>query len=504
MTRPLVRIALAGAVATILAGPADANERVGNFGPVTDGALPFTLAFSENADPPGSPPALHSFALAARPDGTWLMLGGRGGPADQVAKDRIPQSGMHGFNPTVAGNANFPKPSYNTAIWVYSPMTGESLSYDLSQLPDAIAKPLQTTSQQSWYDRKTDQMTVVGGYGWNPEGTDLITYDTMIQFKAGDVIDAIRQGLDATAIAGLFQVLHDPMLQVTGGELVKVGSTFYLVFGQDFQGGYFAFGESLPAGTTQAYTEEVRQITMVPGKFEILGISAWAKDHPEEYHRRDLNVRLTRDATNGKPRIGVYGGVFKRGGPGGFDTPILMDPVVRAITLETGGSQLFNGYATALIPIWADSAKTMSQVFFGGIGHGVYHTQDEPVGIDNDGMPFGSDISVMTHHGDGSWAEFVLPEPVPGNQMLAANGVFVINPQLVHAGHVSDDDIILLDTLPDGQDVLIGWVYGGILSDSPQPPKDPSKGKEAPTRASDKVFEVHLSRSPGAAIPVLP
>ena len=480
---------------------AEIQQQVGKFGPETEAALPFTISFSEVSHPNGHPPALHSFRIAVSDDGTWLMLGGRGAPADKI--DDVQQSGLHGFNPPAAQKNNFPRPSYNRYIWTYHPDTGETAHFDTETLPTELARPLQTTSQQSWYDREADLLTIVGGYGWNEDLTDLKTYDSMIQVPLGPLIEAVESFASADEIAKLFKKLHHPMLQVTGGDMVKVGNTFYLVFGQKFMGSYFAFGAGLPSGTTQEYTEEIRAITMVPGQFEILNISALPKDNPEEYHRRDLNIGLTIDAPSGEPRIAAYGGVFKKGGPGGFEHPILFDAGEGIISVETQGRQIFNAYATAVIPIWAEDAGVMSQVFFGGIGRGVYHTHGQDIGLDNDGMPFGSDVSVLTHDKTGAWAEFVLEKPVPRNQLLATNGAFIPAPEIRADGHLVEDGIIALDTLPEGGEVMIGWIYGGILAGMPQPPKHPEAGDEVPTSATDKIFEVYLSRTPGAAIPVL-
>jgi hypothetical protein len=269
-------------------------------------------------------------------------------------------------------------------------------------------------------------------------------------------------------------------------------------------GQYFAFGVGMPKTTTQEYTEEVRQITMAPGKFEILDVARLSQLDRAELHRRDLNVEMTIDAVTGLPQIGIYGGVFKAGGPGGFEKPILFDPASGSFHVQDTGRQIFNAYATSVIPVWSKSKGIMSQVFFGGIGHGVYHTTDDPIGLDNDGMPFGMDISVLTHSRSGDWAEYVLPDPVPGQQLLGANSVFITDPTLRQSGTIEHETIVNLDDLPEGQTTLVGWIHGGILADSPQPPKGPPDGgDEVPTVATEKIFEVHLSRAAGAAVPVL-
>lgn len=487
------------------AGLASAEEQVGNFGPPANGALPFTIEFVEVKPLKGTPPALHSHRVAATLDGDWLLVGGRGGPADEVlgSNPAVPQSGLHGFNPPAAKAPNFPLKSYNRHIWVYNPVSGETHSFDTDQLPVELARPLQSTSQQSWYDRGSNILTLVGGYGWNADNSDLVTHDTMIQVDVSDLIPAIKAGVDAKTIGAMFQILHDPLLQVTGGELVKVGSDFFLMLGQNFNGQYFAFGVGLPSGTTQEYTEEVRQITMVPGAFKILNIAKLSMDDRSELHRRDLNIDMAIDATTGEHRIGIYGGVFKEGGPGGFEMPIFFDPKNGSFSVQTKGRQIFNAYATSVVSVWSDSASVMSQVFFGGIGHGVYNTHGEVLGLDNDGMPFGSDISVLTHSRDGTWAEWVLEDPVPGNQLLAANSVFVPAPDLQKNGVIPDDNIIRVDQLPNPPlKTLVGRIYGGIWAAMPQPPKHVEQGDEVPTHATNQIFEVYITRTPGSAIPV--
>ncbi|TVQ39166.1 MAG: hypothetical protein EA356_02070, partial [Geminicoccaceae bacterium] len=209
-------VALGFAVAASLAVAAP-QQPVGQFGPVTDAALPFTLEFRQVTSPKDAPPALHSFVSAVAADGTWLLLSGRGASAAMI--DDVEQSGLHGFNPPGAGRSNFPLPSYNTGIWTFHPTTGEVAVLDIDTLPDAIRYPLRTTSQQAWYDRAADQLTIVGGYGWNPEATDLQTYDTMIRVEVAPLIEAVRTGQPA---ADLFQVLTHPQLQVTGGDLVQI------------------------------------------------------------------------------------------------------------------------------------------------------------------------------------------------------------------------------------------------------------------------------------------
>jgi len=332
----------------------------------------------------------------------------------------------------------------------------------------------------------------------------MVTFDTMIQVNVSDLIGRIRAHYDASEVARLFKMVQHPLLQVTGGELIKSGDDFFLVMGQKFMGRYFAFGSGLPPGTTQEYTEEVRQITLVPGRFEILNIARLSQADRSELHRRDLNVEVTFDAVSGRQVIGIYGGVFKTGGPGGFEKPILFDPEDGTFRVQDHARQLFNGYATSVIPVWSEQAGIMAQVFFGGIGHGVYHTHKEVLGLDNDGMPFVSDISVLTHSRDGTWSEYVLPDPVPGNQLLAANSVFVPVPELRRKGAIGPENIVQIDKFTDGQRVMIGRIYGGILAAMPQPPKHVEKGDEVPTEATDKIFEVYITRAPGAAIPVLP
>lgn len=491
------------------------QPQVGQFGPLDPKALPFRYEVKEIKSPPGNPPQLHSFVYATVPDGHWLMMGGRGRPTPPKPNADV-KTGLHGFTPSSAppeARENFPSNSFNKHIWVYHPVTGEKAKFDTTELDNVdrkLAAALRTTSQQFWYDRKTDMLWIVGGYGWKEDHSDMVTFKTMLRVSASKLASAVLAKASAENVATLFERLEHKDLAVTGGEMVMVDNVLYLVFGQQFDGQYFAFGGDDPEPFTQIYTEKIFAISMNPNKFEILDVSSVGNGDPDECHRRDLNVRMTKDATTGKSKIGVYGGVFTRGTSLGFKHPITYDTKTRKIEVHEDGVQLFNAYATAATTVWAEKDKVMSQIFFGGIGIGVYHTHAQTPGLDNDHMPFGSDISVMTQEGDGSWQEYVLPDPVPDNTLLAANGHFFVNPKLHEGGEkISDSEIILLDKLPEGQKTVVGWVYGGILADLPQPPKgppkkdkDPHKAVEVPSQASNKIFEISLTRGVGPAIPV--
>ena len=76
------------------------------------------------------------------------------------------------------------------------------------------------------------------GVALNAATSNYTTYDTLTALNISGMINAViewwrrRQGSRRSARS------RTPGSQVTGGDLAMIGGRAYLVFGQDFQGGY--------------------------------------------------------------------------------------------------------------------------------------------------------------------------------------------------------------------------------------------------------------------------
>ncbi len=453
-----------------------------------DNALPFTIEFVEKNYSADTLPRLQSYAFAVTRSGNWLIVGGR-------------RQGLHTFQSAPA--KNFIPDSSNNFIFIINPTTGTYVSYDVNRLPAALAAPLQATNQQYYYDKNTDQLYLIGGYGWNAAKTDMLTFNTIIRFGVDAMVKAIVNNETDAQIASLLQSAQDDRFAVTGGDLFKLNNNFYLVFGQRFDGQYRAFGGNT---FTQNYTEEVRIFNLLPNSVKINSYGANTNttgDRP--FHRRDGNLVNDINPATGLPRITAFGGVFKPGIIAPYTYPVYITGP-SAPVVDTTGQQNFSQYSCPVISVYDSAAadKTVYHTFFGGIGHYYYRQTGSQKGVydsatqqgRNDGFPFVQDVSTFQQSASNNYKEFIQVNPIPGNRLLGASIPFIPNTSLVQQGYAYDNDVIKLAAIPQGKRVLAGYIYGGIEAENPLP-RIPNTG----TFVSNSVFEVYITHTPAAAIP---
>jgi hypothetical protein len=453
-----------------------------------DSVLPYTLEFrAKNYAGKPQLPKLQSYVIATSSTGLWLVTGGR-------------RQGLHTFMP--APVTNFVKDSANNYMFVIDPVSGDYWSFNVNQLKPELSAPLQSTNQQSYFDASTGQLYIVGGYGWKADGSNMITFGTIMRLKVDDMVNAIKSGATPAQITNLFEVDQDDRFAVTGGELFNMNGNFYLVFGQKFTGQYRAFGGS---DFQQHYTEEVRVFNLVPNTLKINSYGATTNtesDHP--FHRRDGNTIDDIDPVSGQQRITGLGGVFQPGIIGAYTYPVYISSPAAPV-LQRNANQKFSQYECPVISVY-DSAVTKSvyHTFFGGIGHWYYCQTDTQKSVydlataqgRNDGFPFVEDVSTFLQSADGSYKEFIHINPIPGNRLLGASIPFILSPAMIQQGLVYGNGVIKLGKIQQGARLLIGYIYGGIEAQNPLP-LQPNTG----TFVSNTVFEVYLTYSPSAAIP---
>jgi hypothetical protein len=454
-------------------------------------ALPFSLDFTVQSYNNQVPfPRIQAYVSLFIQDRYLLIIGGR-------------RQGLHTFQSAPADN--FIPDSANNYIYVLDVQGGASWSFNVDSLSPDLAAPLQSANQEIYYDRPNDQVYVVGGYGWNAAKTNMLTFNTIINFKAQPLIAAIRSRQPAAKIAPLLKFASDKLgrFAVTGGELFMKDSRFYLVFGQNFTGQYRAFGGS---DFTQVYTEEIRVFTLKPNTLEILSYGATRSsdtDHP--FNRRDGNIIEDIDPATGKQRIAAYGGVFQRGIIAPYTYPIyITNPATPVI--DRSGNQKFSQYECPVISIFdsASANPTVYHTFFGGIGHYYYFQTDsqrrafDTVTVEgrNDGFPFVADVTTFQQSADGSYNEFIHTKPIPGNRLIGSTAKFWVNESLILKGATYSNGVLKLPAFPSNTKILIGYIYGGIEAQNPLP-LAPNTG----TFVSNSVLAVYLNRTPTAAIP---
>jgi len=494
--------------------------------------LPFTVTLEEIAYSESPPPALQSYSAAVLSDGRWLVMAGR-------------VVGLHTFNAVDnqadPAQGNFPPKSANHQILVIDPHHGVEAAFDVRNLSDKLAGPLQSTNQQTWHDEEDDLLYVIGGYGADPTDNLMVTFNTMLVFSPEKVASIVTSGDPdeeiATALEKEIRIVRDDRFAVTGGYLENMEGLFYLAFGQLFFGQYSTFGrpeDSLFAKRRQTkileesagevhdvsqlrlaadggvpfvqhYTEQLRVFTLEPSASKILSYGATMTSDPSRsFHRRDGNFITTVEPATGKARLAAFGGVFPPGVIGAYTQPIYIEgPGIYDIA---DFEQSFSQYECPILVAYDPDGKTVYQTFFAGIANHFYHLTEKQL-TDyrsvtaegrNDGLPFVNDISVVVQDADGTHSEFILPEPMPGHRLVGASTEFL--PAVTPSGakdirYAAVPEAVDLSKMKPGESRVVGYIYGGIEAEAPLP-LIPNNG----TSASDSVFAVTLTKTPSAVI----
>ena len=418
-------------------------------------------------------------------DDQWVLLAGR-------------TNGLHGFGPS--GTINFPPKYQNTDVWVIDPITKETWSCSLadssSGLSQDVIDSLSATNTQVFQDG--DTLFVVGGYVYT--NGEFTTYNALSAIHMPSLVAWVK-GVDATLDAkAIVQVAGDEAtdgsyeggyFQVTGGSLNRLGDSYLLVFGQNFEGPY-------TPGSNGVYTSQVRSFEIAYDydagtlTYTNLGVSPSGGD-PSLYRRRDLNVfpSLAPGVSGPEEDVTVLAGVFYNGSGvwtvpveiGADGVPTTVDPA----TDPTVFKQAMNHYESAKIGLYSDSTGEMTEVLLGGISANVYDTTTGGLVYDKN-YGFTNQISAVIRAADGSYTqEYMGDFPAVYNASdtllhLGAEAIFFA------ASGVSQvtSDILDLDALTT--ETMIGYVFGGIAADKPN---------FGQTVASPLMFEVTFTPAAG-------
>lgn len=472
--------------------------------------MPYAIAV-EAVDWPAksAPPGMHSFVHAVLDDGRWLLIGGR-------------LNGLHTFWPQPVdidpNKGNFPPKFANPMMVVMHPEQGVLGTFDVRNLAPNLAAQLLSTNMSGHYDRSSDEFCLCGGYGVKDESS--ITFPTLLRMPATGIADLIMSSLDEKTktekISAAIERIDDPMFAITGGALLKMDGVYYLVFGQLFDGEYSAFSTLEEKERTivsrrpyaQLYSQAIRTFTINPLRFEILSSgetrNADLKASVTEaaslapFHRRDGNFIAGIDPATGRPNLIVLGGVFVPGEMAAYMTPI---------TITGPGEysmhsfqQTMSQYQCPVVGIHDPSSGAVWYTLFGGISHSWYHhTPKQQMNYNSgvrggfsDGLPFVTDISAVVHRKDGTFADFILPDPYPDFRLCGTSTGFALNPDL----KVGSSGVFQLDDLQPGGSAILGYIFGGIEANNPLTLHPGKNGA-----ATRQLFRVTVTRTPSPAIP---
>ena len=395
-------------------------------------------------------PGLHSYAFGQH-DGLWLIIGGR-------------KDGMHARQPF----NTFPQSFSNSDIYVVDINAQQFWSSALSGLPVGIREQLQSTNMNFY--QENDTLVIIGGYAYSESSGGHITFPNLTTIQVSSLIEAIVAG---ESIQPHFKQISDENFAITGGQLGKIGDTFYLVGGQRFDGLYNPMGHM---SHTQTYSDQVQKFKIDNSESQLSISSYTAITDPVHLHRRDFNLlpQIYPDGTEGYM---ISSGVFQLSADIPFLYPV--DITASGINPITSFNQYLSNYHSAKVALYDGLDKEMHMLFFGGMSQYYY---SNGALIQDDQVPFVKTISCLTRFSDGSLQEIQLALEMPGLQGSSAE--FIPNESIPHY----PSEIIKLSNLTQDTS-LIGHIYGGIKS----PVLNPfSTNQTDITDADPTIYEVRL------------
>lgn len=397
---------------------------------------------------------LHSYT-AAQLEGKWLLIGGR-------------TDGLHLRQPF----ASFSARGNSKNIVLIDPQANQTWTATIADLPAALNEQLQSTNMQ--FSQRRQMLYLIGGYGYSKSVGDHITHNKLTAVKVDCLVASIQTG---RPLAPCFRQIADPMFSVTGGQIGRIGDTYFLVGGQKFDGRYNPMGPDHGPGFSQQYTDKITRFRIIDdGKTLTVDSSAEVVDEAN-LHRRDFNM-LPQIFPDNSVGFTVFSGVFQVGANVPFTN--LVDVTIKGHSVNKGFTQHLSHYHSAKVALYDATEQRMENIFFGGISQ---YEEESGTLKRNDDVPFTKVISKITRDGTGKMTETKLGE-MPG--FLGASAEFLIDPALP----MYENEIVKLHEIK-GDRILLGHIVGGISS-SKKSIFFSNRGMES--EASRLVFKVWLTK----------
>jgi hypothetical protein len=404
---------------------------------------------------------LHSFAYGQR-DGKVLLIGGR-------------PEGIHARQPFNA----FPASQNNQILQVLDLATQQYWSRPLSELSVPLQEQLQSTNMNFYQDGNA--LILAGGYAYSNSANDHITFPYLTRIDLDGVINAI---INNQALSTFFEQIQDERFAVTGGNMGRIGSQYYLVGGHRFDGRYNPMNNPT---FIQAYVDGLK-------KFELSALGQTLAVQNYQFvtdqvnlHRRDYNL-LPHIYPNGEFGYLLSSGVFQLNA----DLPFLYPVEIKSSghTPVNNFSQYLSNYHSSKFSLYDSATQSMHHLFLGGISQ--YYYQNGTL-VNDPNVPFVKTISRLAQGVDGNYQEYVLSNEMPG--LLGSSAELVANENVPHyLGEIIDLTAITSDSL------LVGHLIGGIKSGSLNPF---TQNNTNATDANAVVYEVWLKRAPNNGVEVL-
>lgn len=400
-------------------------------------------------------PAIHSGAFASH-NGKWIFIGGR-------------IDGLH----IMQANQAFPFYGRNDSVFVVDPIANTIVAASVAQLPAIMFEPLCSSNMQSF--QEGNRLYMIGGYGKSDSIGVYTTFPSLISIDLDSLISKVTSG---NPIAGCFRQLLDTNFAVSGGELEKIDSTYYLAFGHNFQG---AYAETPMGGLfVQRYTHEIRKFNIDDDGVNLSISNYTALQDTDVYHRRDYNL-VPQIFPNGEFGLTAFGGVFQKNANQPFLSPIDITPT--NVQLQSSFNENLNQYTTSTLPVYDSLNNYMHTVFFGGMSLYTMDTTTSTL-VQDTLVPFVQTISKVSRDDAGVLTEYLMPESMPG--FLGTNSFFIPDPAVRYL----NGGILDLNSISGNQ--RVGFIVGGIKSDAPNVGRLDPVGMSRPNAI---VYDVYVDKT---------
>ncbi len=400
-------------------------------------------------------PAIHSYAFASY-NNKWIFIGGR-------------TNGLHGFTPP----SGFVNSGINDTLFVYDPVNDIKIGINVfDEFTDTLLlNGLRAAFFQ--FTQRDSMLYITGGYGYTLDSSTYMTHPNLIAVNIKNLLDDVAAN---QPISQNFRMIQDSVFKVCGGNMYRLDTTFYLVFGHDFNN-YYAVIDTL-GFFTQHYTCEIRKFSINDDGVN-LSISGYNAIHDSaNFRRRDYNLvpQIFPDGTTG---LTAFSGVFQYG---------IDYPYFNSINISPSGYDVINNfnqnlsqYNSGVMPVYDLAENKMSTVFFGGMS--MYQLDSITGALLTDTLiPFVNTISKVVRFADSTMIEYSNPERMP--ELTGTNSQFIADANIP----VLQEGIIDLNSLPLGT-TFVGYLIGGITSTLPHVSNTP-----ALSHAGNVVYKVYLNK----------
>lgn len=399
---------------------------------------------------------LQSFSFGQH-NGKWLIIGGR-------------QDGLHRRQPFAA----FDEDGHNKRLFVIDPLNKKYWTAPINSLSTSLQEQLSSTNME--FFQQGNYLYLAGGYGFSKTLDDHTTY---AKLAAVDVPATINAIINKEKLVAHFRQVTDSQFQVTGGRIVKINELFYLVGGQRFLGAYNPMGPDHGPGFIQEYSNQIRKFSLSDDGNTMTVNHLPAITDEVNLHRRDYNV-VPQILPGGQEGATAFSGVFRKANNIPFLNCVDIDSSGYSVNQEF--TQYYNHYHCANFPLYAAATKEMNTIFLGGIAQ---YYDDAGLLTQNSDVPFVKTIARVSRNAEGQMAEYKLPVQMPA--LLGAGSELIPNETLPRY----PNGVIKFDELA-GDTVLIGHIYGGIMSKQPNT-FWVSEGELS--KAASKIFKVLLVKN---------